>query len=82
MSELIEAPKESPYGVHMRPFTKDITVGRLNKARTMFIGEQYDVTGVVLRAVADYIKSGDERTITFGDGLVMKVELIEPEVEK
>lgn len=77
MSELIEASKESPYGIHLRPFTKDITVGQLNKARTAFIGEQYDVTGIVLRAVADYIKAGDERTITFGDGLVMKIELVE-----
>lgn len=82
MTKLIEASKESPYGIHLRPFTKDIAVGRLNKARTMFIGEQYDVTGIVLRAVADYIKSGDERTITFSDGLVMKIELIEPETEK
>lgn len=78
MSELIEAPKNSPYGIHLRPFTKDIAVGMLNKARDMFTGVQYDVTGVALRAVADYIKAGDERTITFGDGLVMKVEIIEP----
>lgn len=77
MSEAIKA-KASPYGIHLRPFSGDITVGRIKKARTMFAGEQHDVTGPALRAVADYIKAGEERTITFGDGLVMRVEFEEP----
>lgn len=43
-------------GIQADRFTDTISAGRLNKARTLFVGEKQDVTNECLGAVADWTR--------------------------
>lgn len=68
------------YGVQAAAFTEQIYVGRLNKARTMFLDGKVDGTDMVLAAVAQYVErnfaGGMEATFP-GIGLRLNVR-VEP----
>lgn len=49
------AEKAQKYGVQAAPLTEGIHVGRLNKARTMFLDKE-ECTDMVLAAVAQYVE--------------------------
>lgn len=59
----------------MRPFTKDITVGKLNKAGTMFTGEQYDVTQQVMYAVKEYVAAHGNTAFEYADGTTLELRI-------
>lgn len=44
------------YGVQAAAFTEAIHVGRLNKARTMFLADKQEATDMVLAAVAQFVE--------------------------
>ena len=66
----------SEYGVQAAAFGNAIHVGRLNKARTMFLADKQDGTDMVLAAVAQYVErnfDGGMRTTFPGLGLEVEI---------
>lgn len=68
------------FGIMSQPFTKNIEVGRLNKAGDRFIGEKEDCTEAVIGAVANHVirKHGGSFEQTFPGGIKMTISVEVP----
>lgn len=73
----------SKIGIQRQLFSKNIEVGRLNRAQTMFIGEKQDVTDQCIVAVAQFVEQNyDGGAVITCPSAGLKVEVTVTKIDK